>query len=486
MTNSCPEITELLIETRNEDILIPADCYRVTWKIPETKVWYYYLEAIEESKGFPNPMNRYDLYTSGTGRVARDGTLLILSAALDGTDYSGKSIELFSNTNDCKIIRTIESNSTTAIRFDSAVDWPQNTYSYEIVEPSHTFVDYSKTIQIVNDNSYENISQKVGYFSVLVRYNWQGLLFRVRATNWAGTGSFITGVYNGTFPSVNIENTIRISTMNLGNDYVSISLDDEANPLFLRYDENGNLLEIIPITGGGVGEATGTEITVDQVSHGFFVGDVIRMTNTSRVFAKAQADSIENADAIGVVSEVTGPDQFKLMTAGEFTEAVPSFAAGSTVFLSPTGAGEMTDTEPNTEGQVSKVLGFIVEPEVSMIIQIMRGVSVITSITSAIATNIDGYIPGALIDCTWRGIAHRNSTYTAASATMDTGPTGPCTLTLSASSTPKLTFTWGSLDTSAAVSGLPFSVNEGEALTMALSGSTGGEDLIYRITGATS
>ena len=101
------------------------------------------------------------------------------------------------------------------------------------------------------------------------------------------------------------------------------------------------------------------------------------MTDVENVFTKAQADNSTRADALGVVSQVIDENQFRLMFSGKLTSGVPNFPAGSTEFLSPTVAGAMTATEPDVDTYVSKVVGYIIEPSVSMIIQIMRGVQVI-------------------------------------------------------------------------------------------------------------
>ena len=121
----------------------------------------------------------------------------------------------------------------------------------------------------------------------------------------------------------------------------------------------------------------GCVLVINQTGHGFSEGNVLRMTDVENVFTKAQADNSTRADALGVVSQVINEDQFRLMFSGKLISGVPNFPAGSTVFLSPTAAGEMTDVEPDVNTYVSKVVGYIIEPSVSMIIQIMRGVQVI-------------------------------------------------------------------------------------------------------------
>ena len=97
---------------------------------------------------------------------------------------------------------------------------------------------------------------------------------------------------------------------------------------------------------------------------------------------------------------------------------------------------------------------------------------------------MDGYIAGALIDMHWHGIVHRTGTITAASAFLETGPTGTMTLTLAFAGVSRLTYTWGAGETIATVSGTPFAVTEDELITATLAGSSGAAGLVYRVTGA--
>ena len=75
-------------------------------------------------------------------------------------------------------------------------------------------------------------------------------------------------------------------------------------------------------------------IDVAQSSHGFAVGDVIRMTTTNNTYAKALADTAPNAEVIGIVIDVTDSNNFTYATSGEITvaAAVPnSTTAGDIV-----------------------------------------------------------------------------------------------------------------------------------------------------------
>ena len=93
---------------------------------------------------------------------------------------------------------------------------------------------------------------------------------------------------------------------------------------------------------------------VHQVGHGLAVGDVVRISGAS-TYAKAQADSAANAEAVGIVSAVSGADDFEIRYSGRVT-GLSGLTAGTVYFLSPSAAGALTATEPTTNGQVSKPL----------------------------------------------------------------------------------------------------------------------------------
>ena len=117
-------------------------------------------------------------------------------------------------------------------------------------------------------------------------------------------------------------------------------------------------------------------IDVAQSTHGFAVGDIIRLTTTNNTYAKAQADSAANAEAIGIVIDVTDTNNFTYSTSGEITVAgaVPnSTTAGDIIYLSPSTAGSVQNSEPSTDGQVSKPIGIITEANNKMVLVPYRG-----------------------------------------------------------------------------------------------------------------
>lgn len=111
-------------------------------------------------------------------------------------------------------------------------------------------------------------------------------------------------------------------------------------------DDNGTEQEIS--TGGS---ASLTK-EINQTSHGFVVGDVIRFDGAD--YVKAKADSATNAEVLGIVSTVVGVDDFIVSLGGFATLAGKSFTPGDTMFLSAATAGLMTTAEPTEAGEVVK------------------------------------------------------------------------------------------------------------------------------------
>ena len=113
-----------------------------------------------------------------------------------------------------------------------------------------------------------------------------------------------------------------------------------------------------------------TEVII-QPGHTFVVGDAIRVDETiPGAYVKAQANTAENAEAVGIIETVAG-DSFTIVVQGRiftvgFNWSQPSpeplFAAGQVWFLSATIPGELTTTPPTAAGSVIKAM-FVVSDE---------------------------------------------------------------------------------------------------------------------------
>lgn len=119
-----------------------------------------------------------------------------------------------------------------------------------------------------------------------------------------------------------------------------------AKRLVVSCDETGN-------GGGGGGTVAALTRSITLNSHGFSVGDVLKKTSGS--YAKAQADSVSNAEVVGIVSAVADANTFTLTYAGRVT-GLSGLTDATVYFLSASSAGALTATEPSASGQVSKPL----------------------------------------------------------------------------------------------------------------------------------
>ena len=118
-------------------------------------------------------------------------------------------------------------------------------------------------------------------------------------------------------------------------------------------------------------------IDVAQSTHGFAVGDVIRVTSGSNnTYEKARANTAANAEVIGIVIDVTDTNNFTYATSGEITvaAAVPnSTTAGQIVYLHTDTAGSTQTTEPSATDQISKPIAIITEANNKMVLVPFRG-----------------------------------------------------------------------------------------------------------------
>lgn len=126
--------------------------------------------------------------------------------------------------------------------------------------------------------------------------------------------------------------------------------------------------------GGGGGEETSH--SVNQTTHGFSVGDVVRCTGAN-TYTESQADSASNAEVAGVVSAVADTDNFTLSHAGRVT-GLSSLTAGTIYYLSESAAGAITATEPSGDGEISKPV-LVADTTTSGILLTFRGTAVGTS-----------------------------------------------------------------------------------------------------------
>jgi hypothetical protein len=114
---------------------------------------------------------------------------------------------------------------------------------------------------------------------------------------------------------------------------------------------------------------------ITQNSHGLSVGNAIRI-NSSGVYVKAQADSVANAEVVGIVQEVVDVNTFKVVFAGMVTAGVPAQPPGTVLFLSDSSGGALSTTEPSAFGRVSKPVAVVTASASAMVVMNMRGMEI--------------------------------------------------------------------------------------------------------------
>lgn len=162
------------------------------------------------------------------------------------------------------------------------------------------------------------------------------------------------------------------------------------------------------------------ELTVTQVSHGFSIGDMIRISGTNS-YTKAIANSETNAEVIGIVSTITSNDIFRFVTDGLITSNVPNQPPGTVMFLSDTVLGGISVTPPSTYGYVSKPVAIIISANTSMYAYTQsRGALIGSTIPLVPAPGISGNILTSN-GSTWLSSAASTSSGAASSFTLTAG-----------------------------------------------------------------
>jgi hypothetical protein len=109
----------------------------------------------------------------------------------------------------------------------------------------------------------------------------------------------------------------------------------------------GTVTETFNQTATKVGLSGGfNNNTVDDFS-------VTSAPSSALAFAKAQANNIVNAEALGVVSQVIDANNFNITQAGKIS-GLSGLIVGAPYFLSPTTPGAISTAAPSTSGQVSR------------------------------------------------------------------------------------------------------------------------------------
>lgn len=123
----------------------------------------------------------------------------------------------------------------------------------------------------------------------------------------------------------------------------------------LQYIDFQKFLIKIEETGGGSVE----KFKVYQPDHGFTIGQVGYVVRYDMVngYVLANADNEEDAEVIGIVTEVLDSDNFYLLLQGRIQGiTLYSLIPGTVYYLSDISSGMLTETEPTEVGHISKPL----------------------------------------------------------------------------------------------------------------------------------
>lgn len=106
------------------------------------------------------------------------------------------------------------------------------------------------------------------------------------------------------------------------------------------------------------GDGAALRETITQTSHNLVAGNVVRQ-NTSGNFVKAQADSTESAEVLGIVESVINSNSFVIVYFGVigasgFGGVYSGMTSGSAYFLDPDTAGAITTAVPDDVNEVVK------------------------------------------------------------------------------------------------------------------------------------
>ncbi|MHA1949998.1 MAG: LamG-like jellyroll fold domain-containing protein, partial [Candidatus Thorarchaeota archaeon] len=153
-------------------------------------------------------------------------------------------------------------------------------------------------------------------------------------------------------------NTFAVGNGSTGTDKDLVADNGTANLPTLRYEDGSSEWQFsndgVLFTAIGAGQGEGLARDINQATHGFSVGEILRFNGT--VYVLAQADTEENADSVGVVIGITDVNNFVLMQAGYNSGAFSGLTPGDVYWLSPTVAGAIQTAKPTTAGQIAKPL----------------------------------------------------------------------------------------------------------------------------------
>ena len=240
--------------------------------------------------------------------------------------------------------------------------------------------------------------------SEMLMVNYRGEIISTSTESWDVNGSeLILDVDGDTSLHANTDDQIDVQIAGADDFRFTANTLSVLSGSTLSIDSGATLANSGTLTG-----FSSNSFTVTQGSHGLTVGQAVKSSGTNGAFAAAQANSVGNAEVVGVVTVVSGND-ITITTSGEVdvAAAVPDVAAGVVVFLHQSGSGNLgtlTATEPSTVGEISKPIAIVTTQNSKMVLLPFRG-EVITDNAASIADDsvtsakiLDGTIVNADIN----------------------------------------------------------------------------------------
>lgn len=181
----------------------------------------------------------------------------------------------------------------------------------------------------------------------------------VTANGLAGTVATST-----TTPAITLSTTVTgllkgngtaISAAVSGTDYLATVATDAT------LTGNGTSGSPLSVVGSGGGS---TPFSINQIAHGFTVGDIIRPTINQWTFSQSDTDT--DAEAWAQVTIVTDADHFTALPLqgnrqmdSDIVTLIAGFLGGTVLYVDGTTPGALTDTPPTASGTVSKPVGYV-------------------------------------------------------------------------------------------------------------------------------
>ena len=154
-----------------------------------------------------------------------------------------------------------------------------------------------------------------------------------------------------------------------------------SKPIFLATGPDEGLvlpMRGIVISGEGPNDSGSNIYYEEQIGHGFQRWDVIRRDKNTQSFVLAQADTRENSEVCGIVTQVISADQFVYQQSGKIdniNDFPGGIVDGECYFLDVTNAGQMNPVETTVENTISRPVFLATGSNKGQIIS-MRGVVV--------------------------------------------------------------------------------------------------------------